>query len=186
MSKTFLTLFDTALGRCGIAWGDNGILSVSFPEDTDDKTRQQLRRRAVEAQEIEDLPPHIALVITAIQALMEGASEDLRDAELDMTGLGDFEQQLYGLSRQIGPGKTRTYGDLAKALDSAARAVGRACGANPIPVIIPCHRVMGQNGKLTGFSGGEGVATKAELLSLERRHAPTRAIGLPLFTAPDA
>ena len=169
MSKTFLTLFDTALGRCGIAWGKDGILSVSFPEDTDDKTHQQLRRRAAEAQETNDIPPHIAAVITAIQALMEGASEDLHDAELDMTGLGDFERQLYGLSRQIGPGKTRTYGDLARDLGDVAfsQRVGQALGRNPFPIIVPCHRIVGANGQMTGFSAPGGVETKRQLLKIE-------------------
>ncbi|MCO5133236.1 MAG: methylated-DNA--[protein]-cysteine S-methyltransferase [Phyllobacteriaceae bacterium] len=169
MSNTFLTLFDTALGRCGIAWGGNGILSANFPEDTDDRTRQQLRRRAPEAQETDDIPPRIASVITAIQALMEGASEDLRDAELDMTGLGDFEQQLYGLSRQIGPGETRSYGDLARDLGDVAfsQRVGQALGRNPFPIIVPCHRVIGANGQMTGFSAPGGVETKRQLLKIE-------------------
>ncbi|MGB0681325.1 MAG: methylated-DNA--[protein]-cysteine S-methyltransferase [Magnetovibrionaceae bacterium] len=64
-------------------------------------------------------------------------------------------------------GETRTYGDIAKAIGSNPRAVGGACGRNPIPIIIPCHRVVGANGKLTGFSGGEGVETKEALLRLE-------------------
>ena len=169
MSKTFLTLFDTALGRCGIAWGENGILSVSFPEDSEARTLQQLRRRAAEAEETDDLPPHIASVIAAIQALMNGASEDLHDAELDMTGLGDFEQQLYGLSRQIGPGKTRTYGDLARDLGDVAfsQRVGQALGRNPFPIIVPCHRIVGANGQMTGFSAPGGVETKRQLLKIE-------------------
>ena len=169
MSKTFLTLFDTALGRCGIAWGENGILSVSFPEDSDGKTREQLRRRAVEAEEASDVPPHIASVIAAIRALMEGASEDLRDAKLDMTGLGDFEQEIYALSRQIGPGKTRSYGDLARDLGDVAfsQRVGQALGRNPFPIIVPCHRIVGANGQMTGFSAPGGIESKRQLLKIE-------------------
>lgn len=169
MSTTFLTLFDTALGRCGIAWGENGILSVSFPENSDDKTRQQLRRRAMDAEETNDIPPQIASVIAAIQALMEGASEDLRDAELDMAGLGDFERELYLLSRQIGPGETRSYGDLARDLGDVAfsQRVGQALGRNPFPIIVPCHRIVGANGQMTGFSASGGVETKRQLLKIE-------------------
>ncbi|NQV82267.1 MAG: methylated-DNA--[protein]-cysteine S-methyltransferase [Rhodospirillales bacterium] len=64
-------------------------------------------------------------------------------------------------------GQVRSYGDIAKHLDSAPRAVGGACGRNPIPIIIPCHRVVGQNGNLTGYSGGDGVDSKRALLRLE-------------------
>ena len=64
-------------------------------------------------------------------------------------------------------GEVRTYGDLAREIGGMARAVGTACGRNPIPIVIPCHRVVGGNGRLTGFSGGEGVETKRALLQLE-------------------
>ena len=65
-------------------------------------------------------------------------------------------------------GKVRSYGDLAKALDTAPRAVGTACGRNPIPILIPCHRVVGASGHLTGYSGGDGLASKQFLLDLEQ------------------
>ena len=64
-------------------------------------------------------------------------------------------------------GETRTYGDIARALGQSAQAVGAACGGNPIPILIPCHRVMGAGGKLTGFSGKGGVETKVALLRHE-------------------
>jgi methylated-DNA-[protein]-cysteine S-methyltransferase len=69
--------------------------------------------------------------------------------------------------RAIPYGSTRSYADLARDLDSAPRAIGGACGANPIPVIIPCHRVLAAGGRLGGYSGGEGAATKVALLRLE-------------------
>ena len=86
-----------------------------------------------------------------------------------MTGLGDFEQQLYGLSRQIGPGETRSYGDLARDLGDVAfsQRVGQALGRNPFPIIVPCHRVIGANGQMTGFSAPGGVETKRQLLKIE-------------------
>lgn len=91
------------------------------------------------------------------------------------------EQAVWRQMRLIPYGKTKTYGELADAISSSPRAVGRACGANPVPIVVPCHRVMGQSGKLTGFSGGEGVATKALLLDLERRHNSRQLDELPLF-----
>lgn len=79
----------------------------------------------------------------------------------------DFQKKVWELMRAIPHGGTRAYADLARDLNSAARAVGGACGANPIPVIIPCHRVLAAGGKMGGFSGGEGIATKLALLRLE-------------------
>jgi len=79
----------------------------------------------------------------------------------------EFQKQVCAAMSRIPYGETRTYGDLAGELGSAARAIGGACGRNPIPIIIPCHRVMGMGGKLTGFSGAGGVETKQALLRLE-------------------
>ncbi|MSO96979.1 MAG: methylated-DNA--[protein]-cysteine S-methyltransferase [Rhodospirillaceae bacterium] len=79
----------------------------------------------------------------------------------------EFQKKVWRAMVKIPYGRTKTYGDLAKALKSAARAVGGACGANPIPIIIPCHRVLGSGGALGGYSGDGGVDTKVALLKLE-------------------
>jgi methylated-DNA-[protein]-cysteine S-methyltransferase len=89
-----------------------------------------------------------------------------------------FRRRVWDLMRRIPAGGTRTYLDLARDLGSAPRAVGQACGDNPIPILIPCHRVVSASGGLGGYSGGEGQATKRYLLDLERR-ALVRA-GSPL------
>lgn len=78
-----------------------------------------------------------------------------------------FQQAVWAQMRAIPYGEVRSYGDLARALGSAPRAVGMACGRNPIPIVIPCHRVVGGDGRLTGFSGGRGVETKRALLAIE-------------------
>ncbi|MDQ1081034.1 methylated-DNA--[protein]-cysteine S-methyltransferase [Pseudoroseomonas cervicalis] len=80
-----------------------------------------------------------------------------------------FQQKVWAALRDIPSGETRSYAELATTIGSIARAVGQANRANPIPIIIPCHRVIGAGGKLGGFSGGEGAATKRYLLDLERR-----------------
>ena len=85
---------------------------------------------------------------------------------LELTGTNFQKSVWYNISK-IPYGKTNTYGEIAKKLNSAARAIGNACGKNPIPIFIPCHRVMGSNNKLTGFSGGSGIKTKEALLHLE-------------------
>ncbi len=88
------------------------------------------------------------------------------DLPLDPHGT-DFQKKVWNIMLEIPYGKFLTYGDISDRLNSHARAVGLACGQNPIPIIIPCHRVLGKDGKLTGFSGGEGVETKQFLLDLE-------------------
>ena len=78
-----------------------------------------------------------------------------------------FQRAVWAAIEGIPYGETRTYGEIARQLASAARAVGAACAANPIPIVIPCHRVLGAAGRLTGYSGGEGPETKRALLVLE-------------------
>lgn len=80
----------------------------------------------------------------------------------------EFERAVWQAMLEIPYGETRTYGDLAHATQAIARAVGTACGRNPIPIVVPCHRVVGAGGTLVGFSGGKGVETKSWLLDFER------------------
>lgn len=88
------------------------------------------------------------------------------DLPLAPAGTG-FQRSVWDQMCQIPHGQTQSYGALAKSIHSSARAVGTACGRNPIPIIIPCHRVVGANGTLTGYSGGEGIETKKFLINLE-------------------
>ncbi len=173
MSKYRLNLFDTALGRCGLAWGEDGIVAVSFPEADDEATKASLRRRAKGAEEGAP-PPDIQRVIDDIKALFVGESRDLAYANLDLTGLAEFDREVIGLTLQIKPGGTKTYGDLAKALGdvSLSRRVGQALGRNPFPIIAPCHRVVGEGGLMTGFSAPGGTNTKHRLLKIEGALAP--------------
>lgn len=174
MSRTFVMLFDTAIGRCGIAWGDAGILAASFPESDDAKTLQRLRRRAPEAEQAWEAPDEIARAVAGIRALAEGGDASFDDARLDMRGVSPFERSVYALTRKIGPGETRTYGELARDLGDVAlsRQVGQALGNNPVPIIVPCHRVVGAGGTMTGFSAPGGTDTKRRLLKIEGAIGP--------------
>lgn len=90
------------------------------------------------------------------------------DFDLPLAPIGTaFRQRVWAAMCAIPPGETRSYGDVARTLGSAARAVGQACGANPIPILIPCHRIVGAEGRMGGYSGGDGPATKRVLLALE-------------------
>lgn len=82
-----------------------------------------------------------------------------------------FQRRVWEALCAIPPGETRSYGELAQLLGSSARAVGQANGANPIPILIPCHRVVAAAGRLGGYSGGDGASTKRVLLDLEQRAA---------------
>jgi methylated-DNA-[protein]-cysteine S-methyltransferase len=95
-----------------------------------------------------------------------------------------FRQRVWALMLQIPPGATRSYGEMAASLGSAARAVGGACGANPIPILIPCHRVLAAGGRLGGYSGGEGAPSKLWLLDHERRTWPATADQAPSHELP--
>ena len=112
--------------------------------------------------------PPLPLLVKARDQLI-GYFDGKRTAfDLPLSPAGTpFQQQVWRAMCEIPYGETRTYGDLAQDLGSSARAVGTACGKNPIPIIIPCHRVVGANGRLTGDSGGAGTETKAQLLRLE-------------------
>lgn len=174
MSQTFCMLFDTPIGRCGVAWGDGGIVALSFPEATDAGTLARLRRRAPEAEQTWEAPPAIGGIVAGIRALAEGQAADFDDTGLDMTGVPAFERGVYALTRRIGPGRTRTYGEIARDLGdvSLSRQVGQALGRNPFPIVVPCHRVVGAGGTMTGFSAPGGTETKRRLLKIEGALGP--------------
>lgn len=103
----------------------------------------------------------------ALAQLSEYFAGKQRDFDLPLAPRGsEFQQRFYAALCAIPYGETRTYGDLASELDVSAQAIGQACGANPIAILIPCHRVLGAT-SLGGFSGAGGVEAKVELLKLE-------------------
>lgn len=170
------TLFETAIGRCGIAWGPGGIVALQLPEATPGATRGRLLRRCPEAVEAEP-PVAVRDAIGAIVALLRGEPRDLAAIDLDLSGIPEFHRRVYAVARTIPPGETLTYGQIAARLGEpgAARAVGQALGRNPFAIIVPCHRVVGAGGGLGGFSANGGAATKRRMLAIEgaERDAPT-------------
>lgn len=162
------TLFPTPVGPCGIAWGHGGIVGVALPAETEQATATRMERgfKAVRA----NAPPApVRDAIAAVDALLAGAPQRLEEVALDMAGIADFERRVYALARSIPPGRTLTYGHVAHRLGEpgAARAVGRALGRNPFPIIVPCHRVVGAGEWIGGFSAPGGRDTKLRLLALE-------------------
>jgi len=169
MTAAGFALFDTGIGRCGIAWGARGVvLGVQLPEDRDTATRARLRSRFPEAGEATP-PPPVRRAQAAIAALMRGAPADLAEIALDMSAVPEFHRRVYAVARAIPAGQTLSYGAVASRLGApgAARAVGQALGRNPFAVIVPCHRVVAAGGRVGGFSASGGAATKLRLLALE-------------------
>jgi methylated-DNA-[protein]-cysteine S-methyltransferase len=169
MSARAYTLFETSVGACGVVWSERGIVGVELPRAGERETRARLLRRFPGAEEAAP-PPGVRSAIAGIVALLAGEASDLSAVVLDLGGAADFDLGVYRIARTIRPGETLTYGEIAArlGLPHAAREVGRALGANPFPIIVPCHRVLGAGGKVGGFSAPGGVATKARLLSIER------------------
>lgn len=162
-------LFETAIGRCGLAWGARGLVGVQLPEKSPQATRTRLLRHCPTADEAIDPPKPIAHAIADIQALLRGEKKTLRTIQLDMSRAPAFNARVYDTARAIAPGTTRTYGEIARAIGDAdgARAVGQALSRNPFAIVVPCHRVVGADFKLVGFSASGGIATKLKLLQIE-------------------
>ncbi len=167
MASVGVALFDTALGRCGIAWTDTGIVGVQLPEPVGAE-RARLLQRFPDAVESSP-PPGVQRAAAGIAALLSGESPDLDSITLDMSAVAEFDRWVLEATRRIPRGTTRTYGEIAAQIGdpAAARAVGQALGRNPFPVIVPCHRVLAAAGRPGGFSANGGVATKLRMLAIE-------------------
>jgi methylated-DNA-[protein]-cysteine S-methyltransferase len=188
MAAQGFALFDTPIGPCGIAWSDTAVVGMQLPERNGAAARARLRRRHPLAHEA-PVPAHIQPVIGAVTALLQGEKRDLADIAVDLTDLSPLQRRLYETLRTVPPGATISYGELATRLGDGitARDVGEAMGQNPVPIIVPCHRVVASGGKLGGFSAVGGVATKVRLLEIEGAplgEAPTLFDDLPLAARP--
>ena len=173
MMNSGYTLFETPIGRCAVAWSPVGIVAVQLPERHDAATVARLRRRNPGVERREP-PVAVRRAIAAIQRLLDGAGTELSGIDLDLSGVSPFQRRVYQAARAIPAGRTVSYGALAAQLGKpgAARAVGRAMGSNPVPIIVPCHRVLAAGGKAGGFSAHGGVATKFALLRAEGAAVP--------------
>lgn len=164
------TLFDSAIGAIGLAWSGHRLRALQLPQAQPTATAAHL---AVRHPDLDDAaaPPWVEGVVRSVVALCDGRAVDFSTApELDLDRHGAFERSVWGITRRIPFGETMTYGQIARALGDVrlARAVGAALGANPVPIIVPCHRVLGAEGATGGFSGAGGVETKLRLLTIER------------------
>jgi methylated-DNA-[protein]-cysteine S-methyltransferase len=166
-------VFETAAGFCAIAWSDAGIARFHLPTSTAETTERSLLRRLADAEPAAP-PAEASAVIEAAKRYFAGEKVDFANMPLDLRGQDEFFLEIYAAARRIGWGQTTTYGSLAKELGAgpeAARDVGQAMAKNPVPLIIPCHRVLAAGGRLGGFSAPGGSATKQRMLEMEGRPA---------------
>ena len=161
-------LFETPIGRCGIGWHGNAVCGVQLPERSDEVTLRRVRAKVSQPEDGE-IPETINAAIEAMRSLLEGEPLDLRFIDVDLDSPSPFDAAVWEVTRSIDPGQSLTYGEVAERIGQpqAAQAVGRSLGANPCPIVVPCHRVLGADGRLVGFSANGGTATKRKMLLIE-------------------
>jgi methylated-DNA-[protein]-cysteine S-methyltransferase len=168
MSGRAYSIFDTAIGRCAIAWDESGIVGVQLPEAREIETRRRLFQLYPQARETRPTPNTDA-AIEGIVAHLHGEVADFADVTLDMGGIHIFDQRVYQVAEQIPRGETLTYNEIAARLGtpSAVRSVALALARNPFVVIIPCHRVLEAGNYADRMSPHGGLISKRRLLSIE-------------------
>ena len=163
-------VFPTALGICGVAWCERGLAALQLPEADRQATERRLAARSASAGPA-DPPRSVATLIADVQRYLAGDRIDFSVAAVDLDGVEPIRRRIYQALRGVGYGHTATYGELARTAGlegpEAARDVGVAMARNPVPLVIPCHRVLAAGGKLGGFSAYGGVVTKEKLVALE-------------------
>src|SRR3954465_6361059 len=168
MTDQHFALFDSKIGLCAIAWGPRGINGTQLPMGGEQKIRTRISQRHADASEAEPTV-EVQQAIDRITKLLAGEPDDLTDIPLDLDGVPDFNRGVYAIARTIPPGKTVTYGDIAKQLGGFELSgdVGQALGRNPCPIVVPCHRVLAAGNKPGGFSANGGVVTEVKMLEVE-------------------
>jgi methylated-DNA-[protein]-cysteine S-methyltransferase len=166
-----VTVFETCLGWTGIAVTDKGLAALALPKPDRSEVEARMRREHAGAEWVE--PPVLKRYVSQITDYMSG-ERDAFDLPLDIPGSTSFQRDVWETLLRIPRGETRSYTWVAEQVGRprAVRAVGQAVGANPIPLIVPCHRVLRSDGSLGGFGGG--LELKQKLLELEGVERNTR------------
>ena len=150
--------FPTPLGACALSWGLSGLTGFELPD------------APALPDDAAEVPAPIQAVIARVQRHLGGELQDFSDLPFDFRSVAQFPREVYHATLAVKAGQTSSYGDIAAQLGYApgiSRAVGTALGANPWPLLVPCHRIVSADGKMTGFSGPGGIKTKLRLLALE-------------------
>jgi methylated-DNA-[protein]-cysteine S-methyltransferase len=160
-----ITTCQTAFGWVGIAWSERGLVALTLPQASEVDALGQLPAGSDSVPE-PVLGLDVAALADKLRRYFEGRMVTFGEP-LDPTLGTEFQRRVWAITRAIPRGQTRTYGQVAREAGSpgAARAVGQSMARNPWPVIVPCHRVLGSDGSLTGFGGG--VDMKRRMLEME-------------------
>ena len=165
------SVFDTAIGRCGIIWSATGVVAVQLPEAREIDTRRRIFQAHPEARE-QRPSENAELAIEGIVGLLQGGDPDFSEVSLDAGGVTGFNRRVYEFACSISRGETRTYHEVARALGAsgAAHSVAQAIAKNPYMLIVPCHRVLEAGNYADRLSPYGGVISKRRLLALEGAH----------------
>lgn len=174
-------VFATSRGPVGLAWTPRGVARLEFGNPDAAATAAALAARCPGLPDVTRPPAPVAALVARVKAALKGRPDDFRDVPVDDHDAPPFARAVWTRLREVPPGSVITYGELARACGrpAASRAVGRIMGANPVPLIVPCHRCVGADGSLTGFSAAGGLALKARLLHDEgwvRDHEHARGL----------
>ncbi|WFP78735.1 methylated-DNA--[protein]-cysteine S-methyltransferase [Mesorhizobium sp. WSM4906] len=161
-------VLETVIGFMGIAWSEKGLIRLCLPERSREAVERRLFRNAGVSRATEQ-PKWVVELIASIKAYAAGQDVDFSGVPVDLDSVDDFRLAIYDAARKLGFGETTTYGELAKRAGHSglARETGAALGANPVPLVIPCHRILAAGGKIGGFSAPGGSATKEKMLAME-------------------
>ncbi len=164
-------VFETALGFVALAWSDAGLTRLALPQDARIAAERLAAgwRDAGEAVAETDAPDFVRAAIALVRRYAGGETVDFSILPFDLRGVGRFRQAIYAAALRLPQGTVTTYGELAAqaGFPGAARETGQALGANPLPLVIPCHRILAAGGRIGGFSAPGGVVTKQRLLAHE-------------------
>lgn len=173
MTGTRHHVFETAFGYCAAAWTGGGLVKFVLPMQTPAAVAARLRRTCPQAAE-RTPQGFVKSLVEAVQDYFDGGVVDFSNVPVVLEGIDPFRRALYLAMRRLGYGETTTYGALCASVGfpDAARATGTAMGRNPMPLVIPCHRVLAAGGRIGGFSAAGGIATKQKMLALENARPP--------------
>ena len=164
MEPTHTVLFATAFGECALGWSGDEVTRFRLPDD--------LRSEAERAGSVPEAqaPAWVGDLIARVRRHMERDFQDFSKVAYAWSRVTPFQKEVYVRTVAIPAGSTKSYGEIARSIgvgNEGSRAVGVALGSNPWPLLIPCHRVVASNGRMTGFSAPGGIRTKTRLLALE-------------------
>lgn len=165
MNDLLFTVFDTSMGWIGVVSSAQGLREIILPQEFQEAVVRQVEGYGCSAEFCE--PALFGDLSQRLRSYFEGEQVQFPD-KLDFAGASRFQQRVWNVARTIPYGETRSYAWVAAqlGLSKVARAVGQALGRNPLPIIVPCHRVVSSDGTLGGFSAG--LAMKKHLLRLEK------------------